>query len=129
MRNGQLQVLLVGMSVAAASELRQWLERRGCHCRMAASYREACGLLRRASFDLVLSQMHLPDGSAYPLLAALQGVSTTLFFCLAVHHGCWWLPAIDRGQMCWGAPALRPREFARALDTVVGEMSLVAQAG
>lgn len=121
-------VLLVGMSVTAASPLVQRLRERGCAWQLASSYREATGLLRAQDFDLVLSHMNLSDGSAYPLLALLEGQRTTLYFSVSVDESCWWLPALERGQTCWGAPALRPNEFARNLDALLEELGLVAAA-
>jgi hypothetical protein len=33
-----------------------------------------------------------------------------------VENSCLWLPAIDGGKECLGLPALRPAEFASALE-------------
>lgn len=125
---GVTQVLLLGIGVTSASTCVGWLRLRGCEFHFATSYREACELLRRCNFNLVLSEMRLADGSAYPLLARLMGTHSTLFFRVTVYQGCWWLPGLVRGQSCWGAPALRPREFAQVLDDIVEGMSLAARA-
>ncbi len=79
-------------------------------------------MLLQSNYDVVLSEWGLPDGAALPLLTWLEETSSTLFFCLAVHDGCWWLPALDRGRRCWGDPALRPAEFTSALDRMVEEL-------
>jgi len=49
----------------------------------------------------------------------LAGLPVTAFLCLPVENGCFWLPAIDGGQTRLGLPALRPREFASALQELV----------
>jgi hypothetical protein len=67
-------------------------------------------------FHLVLSNTHLSDGTGFGLLVALDGVPVTVFLCLPVEDGCFWLPAIDGGKDCLGSPALRPSEFASALE-------------
>ena len=63
-----IMVLLVGESVRRSPQLVQWLERRGCNCRFAPSYRDACNVISGTQFDLVLSQYQLPDRTAFPLL-------------------------------------------------------------
>jgi hypothetical protein len=47
---------------------------------------------------------------------ALAGLPVTAFLCLLVENGCFWLPAIDGGKECLGWHALRPSEFASALE-------------
>ncbi len=126
-RRGRTHALLVGISAASASTCVRWLQGHSCECHFATSYREACELLLQRHFHLVLSEMRLADGSAYPLLSRLEGTHSTLFFRVTVDRGCWWLPALLRGQSCWGAPGLRPREFAQALDDIVKGMKLAAQ--
>jgi hypothetical protein len=69
--------------------------------------------------DLVLSEAHLSDGSGFGLLVALAGLPITAFVCLPVENSCFWLPAIDDGKECLGLPALRPSEFASALEEMV----------
>jgi hypothetical protein len=47
---------------------------------------------------------------------ALAGLPVAAFLCLSVENGWFWLPAIDGGHECFGLPALRPSEFANALE-------------
>jgi hypothetical protein len=49
----------------------------------------------------------IPAGSVHTITGVL---------CLPVETSCFWLPAIDAGRDCLGSPALRPSEFARALE-------------
>jgi hypothetical protein len=112
-------VLLVGQSFHSAQALEDWLKQRGFRCHFARNMREASDLLNSCPVDLVLSNTYLPDGSGFRLLMALSGLPVTAFLCLPVENSCFWLPAIDGGQNCLGSPALRPRDFASALQEMV----------
>ena len=81
--------------------------------------RVASDLLSSRPVDLVLSNTHLSDGTGFGLLMTLAGLPVTAFLCLPVENSCFWLPAIDGGQACLGSPALRPWEFASALEEMV----------
>jgi hypothetical protein len=70
-------------------------------------------------FALVLSPMRLRDSSLFPLIGLLDGSGITLFYFHAVEDGCLWLPALRRGQKCFGSSAMRPSEFVAALDDVI----------
>jgi hypothetical protein len=54
--------------------------------------------------------------------ALLSGSRTTLFYALPVENGCWWVPILRVGEECFGVPALRPTEFAGALDEVLEQI-------
>jgi CheY-like chemotaxis protein len=112
-------VLLVGDTARNSSQLLHWLGRGGCDCQTAASYRDACTLLSRNEYDLVLSQYQLPDRTAFPLLDWLIGSSTTLFLSTAVETGSWWLPMLERGERCVGAPIVRADNFTKVLQIVM----------
>jgi response regulator RpfG family c-di-GMP phosphodiesterase len=111
-----MDVLLVGQSFQSAAALSSRLRCWGFRCRFAGNILAACRLLRSAHVDVVLSDMHLSDGSGFRLLALLVGLPVTAFLCLPVENSCFWLPAIDAGRECLGSPALRPSEFANALE-------------
>jgi hypothetical protein len=64
----------------------------------------------------------LPDGSLYSLMNLLEGSGATMFYSFAVEYGCWWLPALRRGQKCFGSPALRPSEFMCLLNEMIREL-------
>jgi len=79
-------------------------------------------MLGQRQFDLVLS-LHTSRGTSRLCLAVLlSGSPTTLFYALRVEVGCWWVPLLRLGEECFGAPALRPSEFADALDEVLKEI-------
>ena len=109
-------VLLVGQNFYAAQTLTDRLRRWKFQCHFAKNRRSASELLTSHPVDLVLSNTHLSDGTGITLMAALTGLPITAFLCLPVENSCFWLPAIDGGKECLGLPALRPSEFASALE-------------
>jgi hypothetical protein len=62
----------------------------------------------------------LPDRTAFSLLDWLIGSPATLFFSTVVESGCLWLPMLERGKRCVGAPLLRSSDFNEALAKVLG---------
>ena len=108
--------LLVGQNLHGALALTDRLHRWGFRCHFAGNVRAASDLLSSHSVDLMLSNTHLPDGTGFGLLMGLAALPVTAFLCLPVENGCFWLPAIDGGKECLGLPALRPAEFASAIE-------------
>ena len=84
-------------------------------------------MLRAVRVDVVLSDMHLPDGTGIALLGLLAGLAVTAFLCLPVETSCFWLPALDAGKKCLGSPALRPAEFAHALEEMARTLGAAAR--
>ena len=122
----KIRVLLVGDSPQLYYFYQKHLERNGCECEFAECERVAWEMLGQHKFDLVLS-LHTSRGTGRPSLAVLlSGSRTTLFYALRVEVGCWWVPLLRLGEECFGAPALRPREFANALDEVLKEIRAAA---
>lgn len=114
-----VKVLLVGEGARNSLQLLQWLSHRGCSCQVAQSCRDACNLVSRTQFDLVLSQYQLPDRTAFPLVDGLAGSPATLFFSTRVESGSLWLKMLERGKRCIGAPALQRSQLFGALGNVV----------
>ncbi len=110
--------LLIGESSQGCSHLAGRLEKSGYKCSFVASQEEARTLLSIQPFDLVLSPLRVRGESFSPLIDLLDGSHTTLYFFQAVEEGCWWLPALQYGQRCFGTNALRPSEFIAVLDKV-----------
>jgi hypothetical protein len=79
-------------------------------------------MLRQRHFDLVLSLYTIQDPNSPRLAVLLSGASTTLFYALRLEVGYWWVPVLKLGEKCFGAPALRPTEFAHSLDEVLREI-------
>ena len=117
-----IRVLLVGESPQSFFVHQKYLERKGCQCEFAKCERSAWEMLTDRQFALVLS-LHSSRGSSSPSLGILlSGSTTTLFYALRVEVGYWWVPILKLGRECFGAPVLRPSEFANALDDVLKEI-------
>ena len=121
-QTAQIRVLLVGDSPEVLSSCRRRLEASGCHCEFAECEREVWKVLAQRQFDIVLSVHRGRSASTESLGALLSGSRTTLFYALPVEKGCWWVPILNIGEECFGAPALRPTEFANALDEVLEQI-------
>ena len=119
MRRNIVRVLLLGESEKGSSFLARFLEQRGCHCWFASSTEEGLTLFGRYKFHLVLSTRPLRQANS--MVARLGESSCSVFYCQPVEDGCWWLPLVDHGRKCLGAPALRPSEFVSALGQIVNE--------
>jgi len=122
-------VLLVGQISYAAQTLTERLHAWGFRCHHANDLRSAVKLLSSRPVDLVLSNTHLSDGTGFSLLVALAGLRVTVFLCLQVETGCFWLPAIDAGKECLGLPALKPSELANALEEMARGLAAAPEAG
>jgi hypothetical protein len=120
-------VLLVGQSFQTPNRLTHRLRRWGFRCYFAGNLRAARQLLNSMRVDVVLSDMHLSDGTGVALLGILAGLAVTAFLCLPVGTSCFWLPAIDAGKKCLGLPALRPAEFAKALEEMARQWGSAAK--
>jgi signal transduction histidine kinase len=68
----RLRLLLVEDHVATRQSLMRLLQRRGYEVESAGSLAQARDLAARKAFDLVLSDIGLPDGSGYDLMAGLR---------------------------------------------------------
>lgn len=108
-------VLLVGETLNQYSNLAQRLTSWGGECRFAISQKSVCALVGQQTFELVISEMKLVDGTASQMRPLLEGSRSSLYCFLPVQNSCLWIPIVERGQNCWGAPALRPSEFGRVL--------------
>ena len=117
-----VEVLLVGPTARGSSQLLQWLGRRECACHFATTCKEACALVSRCAYDLVLSEYDLPDRGAYRLLEQLIGSTSTLFLSTIVENGFLWAPALLRGRKWPDAHMLRPGELSEALSDVLNKV-------
>jgi CheY-like chemotaxis protein len=112
-------VLLVGEGAKNSPQLLQWLKDRGCRCQAVKSCEDACNLVSRTQFNLVLSDYELPDGTAFPLLVQLVGSPATLFFFAPVARGSLCVEMLDRGQRCIGKPVFLSDALTGALARVL----------
>ena len=109
-----VNVLLLDKCAKGASCLSWHLERRGCRCWFATSAEKALELFHQYNFQLILGTSPVPQ--ATQMASLLGGSDCSVFYAYPVEQGCWWLPLMNRGQKCFGAPALRSSEFADVLD-------------
>ena len=116
MRGGSISILLVGENLQRCPELHRWLDSQRLLCECAASYQGACSRISRMRFDLVFSEYHLPDRSAFPLLDVLAGSPATLFFARALKNDFLWLLMLDRGRRCVGTRVVRSSNIHGVLD-------------
>jgi hypothetical protein len=116
---GTARILLVGEGLNRHSQLAQCLADWGVERQFASSGSQACALLKKQAFDLIISRLKLADGPASQMIPLLEGSPATLFCSQPVATDCWWLPIIERGIVCWGAPGLRAKEFGELLHRMV----------
>jgi hypothetical protein len=122
MKEGEIRVLLVGESTRSFQHLAQRLERRHCRCRTATSYNEAKQMIGEEVPDIVLSTVPPHQVGISALAGMLTGTEASFFHAHPVEDSCWWLPALRRGEPCFGTPALRPGQFTSVLDRLVEEI-------
>lgn len=122
MKNGDILVLLVGESTKSFRLLKKSLKRRHCRCRTSTSYEQAHRLIGEAAPDVVLSTIPPRPGAISSMTERLAGTGASFYYAYPVEDGCWWLPALQRGERCFGAPALRSREFTRVFDRALAEI-------
>lgn len=115
-----VRVVLLGKCARGASHLLWHLGQRGCHCSFAGSAEEAVALFHQCKVHLILSTS--PMHQATKLVSLLGRFKCSVFYAYPVEQGCWWLPLMNSGQKCFGAPALRPSEFADVLDQKLKEI-------
>ena len=121
-----VKVLLLGEIQEDWCHLALHLEDQGCDCWLAKSTEDALSLLDRQKFQLVLTAKPLLLANA--IVERLEELNCSVFYRYPVGDGCWWLPAMDHGKECFGATALRPREFVSALNQIVREIETTAAA-
>jgi len=117
----RVNVLLISDSEQACRHLARRLEKRGCRCWFASRIEDVHLLLDQRRFHLVLSSRPVTQKSG--LMELFSRAACSVFYSYPVEDSCLWLQAVRRGQACFDAPALRPSEFARALDQIVGQLS------
>jgi hypothetical protein len=121
-QRGIVKVLLIGDNAQVFSLSLPRLEEDSCECYFAKSQEEVACLLEHTQFDIVLSTRTLRGTGTGGLGGLLWGGRSSLFYALRVEIDCWWLPVLQRGQECFGRPALRTSEFMSALDDVIREI-------
>ena len=75
--------------------------------------------VREAGHAIILLDSTVTPGQRRLIAAELIGSRATIFYTFPVENGCWWLPALLRGEDCHGAPALRRKEFPQELKRIL----------
>lgn len=105
-----MRVLIVGPTARRATDVICRLKSWACDVCFVENCAEALQMLKTDRFDLLLSQLMLPDGSADELLSRLQSTRIHMFLNFAFTNDCWWLHVLDGGQNRWWKPTLLPPE-------------------
>jgi CheY-like chemotaxis protein len=116
--NGTPTVLLAGDNVLRSQTLREWLQRRNCHCESATSFSDICRELTQKDFDLIVCQYDLPDRTAFPLLDWVDGSPSTLIFA-GSRHSPRWLTVVERGRRCLDKPLLTTADLSNTLGRIL----------
>lgn len=127
MKLRQAGVLFVGEYPALSASMTRMLTSMGCEIRYARCCEEALGALQQRRFPVVLSKANLTDGSARKLIPAMQTSESWLFLSFPVEDGCWWIPVMQKGQLCMDAVALHSREFSQSLLKIVKTITAAPQ--
>lgn len=98
-----LNILLVDPNPASAEGIAELLLGYGVDVLTSADLQEARQILRQATFDLVITEMDLPDGNGWDLLKAVVICSTPAPVMLYASR-----PAQPGHQFCFAAELLRP---------------------
>jgi hypothetical protein len=113
-----LNVLLVGRSGSWGTPVLKSLERLRSEISHATPHQVTAEYVKRGGFNLILLDSTVPPGQRKELSTELVGSRTTIFYTFPVENGCWWLPALRRGEDCHGSPAFRRTEITFELERI-----------
>jgi hypothetical protein len=113
-------VLLVGRSGSWSSVVLKSLEKTCCELSFETPQNVSPRFARKTLYDVILLDSTVPPEQRKALVAELVGSETSIYYTFPVENGCWWLPALRRGQDCLGEPAFRRSEFLLELERVLG---------
>ena len=116
-------VLLVGRSGTWGASVLKSLEKLGCELSMLSPDAATPEYFRGTEPEVVLLDSAVSVDQRRVLTAELIGSRATVFYAFPVENGCWWLPALARGEDCHGAPAFRGSEFSRELERLTRRQS------
>lgn len=124
-KQDRLKILLVGQHANSFSDTAQQLTAWGADCKLATSYVEACSLLSKNVFDVVMAEMNLGDGSARRLAPLLRGSRAALFCAYPIEDSCLWIPIVAQGVLLQRRVALSSGEFSRMLHDYLSDWSQI----
>ncbi|HYY73080.1 MAG TPA: response regulator [Candidatus Bathyarchaeia archaeon] len=113
----EIRVLMVGPNTHRATLLLDRLAQWRCAIFFAENCKSALAMLKTKQFDLVLSQLMLPDGTADQFLEPLESSHADVFCTSTIDDGAAWLRVLIRGKNSWLKPTLfTPQDFVAHLD-------------
>jgi hypothetical protein len=99
--------------------LLKYLEKFGSEFSFASPQAVTLEFVKNGDYSLILLDSTVPKQLRWELSSELSGSEVSLFYTFPVEEGCWWLPALRRGQNCHGAPAFRRNEFPLELERIL----------
>lgn len=114
------RVLLIGRQGAWSDMLLKSLQRFDSELSFVLPDSVTPDFVREGAFTvLLLDSTVLPD-QRRNLVSALTRSRASVYYTFPVENGCWWLPALQFGKDCHGAPAFRRREFQAEIEGLLG---------
>jgi hypothetical protein len=95
------------------------LEREGCDLLLVSPEAATAEYVREADHAIILLDSTVTPEQRRMITDELIGSRATIFYTFPVENGCWWLPALLRGEDCHGAPAFRRKEFPQELERLL----------
>jgi hypothetical protein len=112
-------VLLVGRNGSWGAAVLRSLEKFGSELSFAAPLGLTAACVRNGGFNLILLDSTVSPEQRKQMAIELAGSDVSIFYTFPVENGCWWLPALRRGENCHGAPAFRRNEFPAELERIL----------
>jgi hypothetical protein len=116
-------VLLVGRNGSWGTIVLKSLEKMGSELSFAPPQAVTPEFVRKGGYALVLLDSTVPPEQRRQLASGLVGSNASIFYTFPVENGCWWLPALLRGQDCHGTAAFRRNEFPEELERVLRDQT------
>jgi hypothetical protein len=112
-------VLLVGRNGSWGTPVLKSLEKFGSELFFVAPQTVTSEYVRKGAYNLILLDSTVSPEQRRKLASELIGSEASVFYTFPVENGCWWLPALRRGQDCHGTPAFRRNEFPLELERIL----------
>ena len=119
------RILLVGRQGAWSEMLFKSLQKFDSELSFVPPESVTADFVRQGEYTVLLLDSTVPADQRRNLVSALVGSSASVFYTFPVENGCWWLPALQSGEDCHGAPAFRRREFQAEIERILGDHSHV----
>jgi hypothetical protein len=96
-----IRVLIVARNAHHAAVLLDWLAARGCAIFFSENCQSALRMLNEKQFDMVLSELVLPDGAADLFVESLARSRAEVFFTHTIEDGARWFRVLVGGKSHW----------------------------